>query len=405
MRRLPVLLGLAAAFLSPITSSAQATGPTLTLERALELAASRNPVVSAARRNLEATEGAIRQAEARQNPTLNASIEDFRRQTRTTTATLEVPLELGGKRAARITAAERAKDVAQAELANAQAQLRGNVIAAFFQLLVAQERTRIAGSSVELARRGADAASKRVAAGRVSPVEETRAAVDVANAQLEAAEATAELQGARQGLASALGDAQVQFGEVSATAWGMPTRGAVSELLAKLESAPALQVARLEAERRRALVDVERTRARPDVTLSVGARRDNELARTQAVVGVSLPLPFVNRNEGAIYEASRLADKATDDVEAVRLRLTAELQQAASRLAVARSSASTLQATVLPAALNVYQAATTGFEAGKFSFVEVLDAQRSLLAARARYLNSLSAAYQAAASIDRIVGE
>lgn len=405
MRNLALLLGLAAAFLSPIPSSAQAGAAALTLERALETAASRSPTLAAARRNLEATEGAIRQAGARQNPTLNASVEDFRRETRTTTATLDVPLELGGKRVARITAAEKARDVAQAELANAQAQVRANVVAAFFQVLVAQERTRLAASSVDLARRGADAAAKRVAAGRVSPVEETRAGVDVANAQLEAAEAAAELEGARHGLAAALGEAEPQFGEVSGGAMGVPVRAPVSQLLARLESAPALQAARLEVERRRALVEVESTRARPDLTLTVGAKRDNELGRTQAVVGLSVPLPTFNRNEGAVYEASRLAEKASDDFDAARLRLAADLQQAASRLLVARTSAATLQSAVLPAALNVYQAATMGFEAGKFSFVEVLDAQRSLLAARARYLNSLSAAYQAAASIDRIVGE
>ena len=53
---------------------------------------------------------------------------------------------------------------------------------------------------------------------------------------------------------------------------------------------------------------------------------------------------------------------------------------------------------------QAYDAASRGFEAGKFGFLEVLDAQRSLLQARSRYLNTLAAAYQAAAVIDRTVG-
>jgi cobalt-zinc-cadmium efflux system outer membrane protein len=405
MRTLPLLLGFAAAFLNPLASGAQAPAPVLTLPAALDLAASRSPAVSAARRSAEAAEGAIRQAGARRNPTLNASVEDFRRETRTTTATIELPLEPGGKRAARLLAAGRTRDVAQAELANAQAQARGAVIAGYFQVLVAQERLKIAASSVELARRGAEVAGKRVAAGKVSPVEETRAGVDLANARLEAAEAAAEFEAARQALASALGDLEPQFSEVATVATGVPARPGGAQLLARLDSAPALQAARMEIERRRALVEVERTRARPDVTLSLGARRDNELGRTQAVVGISVPLPLADRNEGAIYEATKLAERAGDELQAMRLRLASELQQASSRLAVARTSASTLQGTVVPAALNAYQAATTGFEAGKFSFIEVLDAQRTLLAVRSRYLTSLSAAYQAASSIDRILGE
>ena len=63
-----------------------------------------------------------------------------------------------------------------------------------------------------------------------------------------------------------------------------------------------------------------------------------------------------------------------------------------------------LRGTVLPAAQQAYDAATTGFEAGKFGFLDVIDAQRSLLQARARTLNTLVAAWQAATTIDRLLG-
>ena len=49
-------------------------------------------------------------------------------------------------------------------------------------------------------------------------------------------------------------------------------------------------------------------------------------------------------------------------------------------------------------------AATKGFEAGKFGFLDVIDAQRSLLQARARYLTALSTSHQAATAIDRLLG-
>ncbi|RYF36700.1 MAG: TolC family protein, partial [Comamonadaceae bacterium] len=100
---------------------------------------------------------------------------------------------------------------------------------------------------------------------------------------------------------------------------------------------------------------------------------------------------------------SRLEACCTSD--ATRVRLASEVQQASSRLTVTRTSLATLQNTVLPAAQSAYEAATKGFEAGKFGFIDVLDAQRALLAARSRYLNTLAAAYQAATAIDRIVGQ
>ncbi|MNN92101.1 Cobalt-zinc-cadmium resistance protein CzcC precursor [compost metagenome] len=59
---------------------------------------------------------------------------------------------------------------------------------------------------------------------------------------------------------------------------------------------------------------------------------------------------------------------------------------------------------MLPAAQRAYQAATQGFEAGKFSYLEVLDAQRTLFQARIRYLGVVANAWQAATTIDRILG-
>lgn len=404
MRELLWPLGLAAALLSPFTVRAQQTADTLTLEQALELATSRSFVVSAAQRELEAQDGSVRQAGAFRNPELAASVEDTRSATRTTTTTLSIPLELGGKRAARVKAAQRSHDLAQVELTNAKAQVRSSAIAAYFTVLAAQERSKLAGNSADLATSGVQAVSKRVAAGKVSPVDATRAQVDQANAQLELAEAQAELSTARHALANLWGDAEPRFVRVAGDINVIPERASLPELMGRLEEAPALLAARTEVERRKALVDVERSKATPDVTLSVGAKRDNELGRTQAIVGLSIPLPLFDRNQGAVHEASKRADKAEDEFQAARLRVLADLQTAAAQLSIARTSLQMLQSTVLPAAQQAYDSASKGFEAGKFGFLDVIDAQRSLLQARARYLSTLSNAYQAATAIDRLLG-
>lgn len=401
MRKLLLPLGLTAALLSPVPLWAQTT---LTLELALEQAISRSPAIAAAAKEVEAAGGAARQAGVWRNPELNTTVEDTRRESRTTTVTVDIPLELGGKRAARVTAAERAVSVASAELSNVRAEVRSSVVNAFFGALVAQERMKLAESSTNIAARAADAVAKRVAAGKVSPVEETRARVDFANAQLELTEAKSELQTARFILATVLGDSAPTFELVQGDPRSLPARPAFSELASQLENSPALLIGRMEAERRAALVGVEKSKAIPDVTLSVGGKRDASLGRNQAVVGFSIPLPLFDRNQGSILEASRRAEKAKDELQAARLRLLGELQIASNRLAVASTSLQTLEGTVLPAAQEAYEAASKGFDAGKFGFLEVIDAQRTLLQARSRYLSTLATAYQAAAAIDRITG-
>ena len=202
MRRLVLPLGLAATFLSPIllwvsTAWAQPAvtpatnqGPlndsgSLTLERALALAEARSFALAAAQREVEAAGGTVRQAGARPNPELGVSVEDTQVETRTSTLMLNLPLEIGDKRAARIAYAERGREVALAELVETRAEIRSQVISAFFQVLVAQERVRLAEASAEVARRGAGAATRRVEAGKISPVDETRAKVEQANAEPE----------------------------------------------------------------------------------------------------------------------------------------------------------------------------------------------------------------------------
>lgn len=401
MRKLLWPLGLAAFMLSPVPLAAQ---PTLTLDRALDQALRHSPAIAAAAKQVQAAEGAVLQAGAWRNPVFNATVEDTLRESRTTTATLDIPLELGGQRGARVAAAERAREVAAAELARIRAEFRSRVVEAYLAVLISQERMTLANQAVDLATRAAGAVERRVTAGKSSPVEATRAQVDRAHVQLEADEAAAALQHSRFALASLLGDAGPTFEQVSGDVAGAQSRPPLEELATQLDASPAMAVARLEVDRRRALAQVERTKAAPEVTLSLGSKRDNELGRTQAVIGVSIPLPLFDRNRGAVLEANRRADQAADELLDARRRLLVDLQDASSRLAVANAALQTLQTVVLPAAQQAHDAASRGFEAGKFGFLDVLDAQRSLLRARSRHLDTLAAAYRAVADIDRIAG-
>lgn len=136
MRKHVLPLGLAAILLCPffLTSAVAKPLAALTLKQAQDLAASKSLAISAAQREVDASDGAFRQAGAWRNPELNASVEDTQRATRTTTTTLAFPIELGGKRAARVSAADRARELARAELNDVRAQVRADVVGAFFSV-------------------------------------------------------------------------------------------------------------------------------------------------------------------------------------------------------------------------------------------------------------------------------
>ncbi len=378
----------------------------ITLQQAIDLAMQANTELGAARAEIEAVGATIRQAGARPNPELAFLLEDTRRQTRESTVQINQTIELGGKRASRITAATLAQDVATAELGIKTADLQANVITAFFDVLGAQERLALTTTSAELAQRGSDVAARRVVAGKVSPVEETRARVAASSVQLELNQARAELANARKRLAATWGNPAPRFERVQGDFTSLPAMPNDAELAERLAHAPELSRARIEVERRRALADVEQRRRTQDITVSLGAKKlgSESGGRTQAIFGVSVPLPLFDRNQGNVLEAARRTDKAQLELTAAEVRLNSEVAQASHRLEAARSNAELLQRDIVPGAQSAFDAATKGYEFGKFGFLDVLDAQRTLLQARSQYLTSVSDAYKAAADIDRLLG-
>ncbi|RFC37326.1 MAG: outer membrane protein, cobalt-zinc-cadmium efflux system [Candidatus Nitrotoga sp. LAW] len=377
----------------------------LTLKAALELAYGANATLSTARRELEAVAGSVLQAGLRPNPRVEALIEDPRPANRLTAVYVNQPLELGGKRPARIAAAERRHDVASAELHAMRAEIRAAVMVAFFDVLVAQERFLLTQGLVELSQRATTAASKRVTAGKVSPVEETKARVAEASVRVELSQAATNLKMARKRLTAIWGNATPRFERAEGQVETLPALPALKDLTARLANAPGLARAQLEVNRRQALVEVERSLRIPDVTLSLGGRRNAEIGLNQALLGVSLPIPIFNRNEGNILEALRRTDKARDELSGTEIRLNNEITQAFERLNVARQEIEVLQREILPGAQSAYDAASKGFIMGKFSFLEVLDAQRTLFQAKSQYLRALAEAHRSAAEIERVLGE
>ncbi|MDO9005684.1 MAG: TolC family protein [Aquabacterium sp.] len=385
-------------------SAASAPAPTvqpLTLAEAIRLALQFSPQIVANQQELAASDGTVIQAGARPNPEIQALIEDTRRESRTTTVQFSQPIELGGKRSARVSVAELGRAQTAVDVEGRRAQIRADVSDAFFGAVIAQERVQLAQASAELSGRAADAASKRVQAGKISPVDETRAKVAHAGVRVELRQAQGELRSARQRLSALLGPAAPR---AQVLAWQSNALPALLSPDTSLTDVPALRQARLEVDRRQAMVELERARRIPDMTLTLGAKRDQQVGRNQTVIGLSIPIPVLDTNRGNLLQALRLHDKAEADLQATRIRVETEWTQLSERQRSAQAEVQAMKEEVLPGAESAWQAATTGFELGKFSFLDALDAQRTLFQARAQYLRALNELYRTTADIDRLLG-
>ncbi len=131
------------------------------------------------------------------------------------------------------------------------------------------------------------------------------------------------------------------------------------------------------------------------------AARENGV--TAAVVGLTVPLPVFDRNQGNLAEALAREEKAREELNAVELKLASDIAQAREQLRSARAEAQTLQQDAIPGAREAYEAASRGFQLGKFSYLETLDAQRTLVGAQSQFLRALLDTYRAAAELERLL--
>lgn len=391
---------------SPQPSSAASAAmarPALTLDGAIDYALRNSPLLRAAQSEVEATRGSIEQAGVIPNPTLGVDQEDVQRAARVTTVQLSQTFELGGKRSARVELARQGREVALADMAGRAAEVRAAAIQTFFEALVAQERVKVAEESLAIAANGTAAAVRRVSAGKVSPTEETRARVAEANAKVELTQAQAERQSALRAL-SVLTGAPETGAVLDGRAETMPALPANTTLADRISGSPVLRRAQAEVQRAGAAFELERARGVPDVTVGVGARRAQEMGRSQPIFSFSIPLPVFDRNRGAQYEAARKRDAAVAAAEAEEQRFRLDVLQTIDQLQARTTEAQVLRQEVLPGAQSAYEAASRGFELGKFNFLEVLDAQRTWLQARTQYLNALAQGHRSAADLERRLG-
>ncbi len=375
-----------------------------TLSQAMSRALAANPGLQAAQYGAAATEGAVQQSQARPNPELAFTQEDTRSKTRSSTVQINQLIELGGKREARMRVAQSEQAVAHAEVADAQAALRFRLENAFNELLLAQQRVEFARKTHELATQAHDAAQKRVQAGKVPPLEATRAQVAAANAALELQQAQSMIVVAQQNLASLWGGKAAEVGEASGDFTSIGEPPSLEQIEERLDDAPTLVQARHALEQSRASSDLEYAKRLQDPTLSLGVKRASEVGRNQIVLGVSIPLPLFDRNAGNQLQALRKVDQAEQQLQEQRLQLHAQVFAARQQLLASNQQVSLLRSQIIPVAQSAYDVAVRGFTLGKFGFIDALDAQRTLFESQRQLLDQLMASHRARTEIDRLLG-
>lgn len=368
----------------------------LTLESAIRLALDSNPELRASRGRIDAAAGRAYQAKLWSNPELTLNAEDWpvsggdgfsdSKQTVGVAQTFPYP---GKKKLDRQIGASGVR-LSEAELSLARVELVRNVKAGFYQVLAAERLVEVAGELVKVAESSAATARKRVAAGAAADQEQLRAEIPLEQARTELTGFQRELVTARQTLALLLGRPQIAETPVS----GLLADTANLKLLEQgpeqwLPSHPS--VVAVKTGRDRAELELRRARLEPypDVRMGVSGGRIGETGESIIQLGFALPLPIIDRSKGKKQEAQANVRIAEAEQVAIEQRLLRAWAVASKRFRTAAEQVTNYHERILPKANEALRLVQTGFEQGKFGFIDLLDIQRTTAEARLAYQQKL----------------
>jgi cobalt-zinc-cadmium efflux system outer membrane protein len=395
-------------------TTAEIVEPTgiITLDQALSLALEHSPELKAFSLDVRAAEADRVQAGLSPNPVFGIQAGEVAGEGdrsgfdgAESSVKLSQRIEMGHKRDKRSNLASLEKELAEWNYKAKRLDVAREVKQAFVSVLAWQERLALAEEIVLIAEQAHDAVTQRVEAGRDSPIEQTKSAVALASARIEPQRARLALESAKKRLAGTWGAKVAGFDSVADEFDSTAPAPSSAELKDLIRHNPDVARWSAELEKSRAALELEKARAVSDITLSGGWQYFSETDESAAVFGVSIPLAVSNRNQGHIRRAMYLLAKAQESSKAAEIKILAALEEAARELASAYVDVTALRNEVLPGAQSSFDAVSEGYRDGKFDYLQVLDAQRTLFEAKGRYVESLAACHKAKADVERLIGQ
>jgi cobalt-zinc-cadmium efflux system outer membrane protein len=313
-------------------------------------------------------------------------------------------IQLGGKRRKRSSVRARETDVAEWKYEVARLGVIAETTAAFVAGLARQEDIRVADDQIRLAKDVLREVEAQVRAGAVSAAEVPRAELEISMQQVERGLLDLALRADFVRLATAWGAFEPTFSALSGDLRALSPIPHELELVARMTSSPELERWQAEVATRHAAIQLEDAGRIPDMTLGIGPRHFNASNDWALVVGLEMPIPIFDRNQGARRASRSQLSRSREQQRAAELRLRSVLARSYQGLASAYAEAMALRDEAIPIAERAYAATRRGHRQGALRLTEVLDSQRSLFALQTRLVGALAAYHLSRAKIEALIG-
>lgn len=321
------------------------------------------------------------------------------------TLTISNVIEMGGKREARVETVNRRIDILDAEQRVTELDLIAETTFRFIVAAAAQQQLNVQIEATELALQTRNLLQPLVDAGQAPQLEIVRAEAAIQRAQIGQRNSAASLQSAKIRLSTMWGNQVPEFTTLNANFFEIGTAGSLNSLLLRLETNPNIAIYADKARFQEARIREAQSRQFANFQWSAGLRHLRGLNDTGFIFSMSIPLNMEERSAGALRSARSSLQEISVRREGGLNTMRGELYALHEQLTQAISEAQILQDEVLPLLTELIGQTQQAYQAGLYSYIELISTQQEYLDAEFALINSLSNVHTLRAEIERLSGE
>lgn len=384
---------------------------TLTMSEAIQLALLQNPELQSFSIEIRAREARTLQESFAPNPEIEFEIENFGGSGELSgfkgseyTLSVGQLIELAGKRDKRTRAAAYQSDISAWDYEAKKLDVLTETVKQYLQLIGDQEQIVLNEELVTVSEKLYEAVNRLVQGGKISPAEISRTQILLSTAKLELNRSKRNLEADRYRLSSLWGETSPGFKSVRGTLDNVLVIPPVDSLKKFLSENPDIVRWATEIKMRQSIESLEEAKQIPDPTIQAGYRHLSEPNINAFVANLSIPIPIFDNNKGAVQEAYNRRKQAEEQRRQTEITLNTYLIALYQNLLVLNTDIDNSNKTIIPEAEEAYQIINDGYLSGKFSFLDVLESQKTLYEARKNLITSLIEYNIRVAEMERLIG-
>jgi len=374
----------------------------INLKQVIQRAIDNHPNIGASEYYLEASEKQLQQSKKIDNPTLSIEREDFGLSSPEQAKTrlgISIPINWVERRARTATANVEIKS-SRSKLQSAKAQLIKDVSHQFITTLGKQEQQKLIREEVSIANSVLEIVKGRAQAGRISPVEETKAALTLNQAILQEQDINVALNRSKLKLKELL---SINFENGMVLINDLSILTSLPELNILFQQIPrslAYQRWAIEAEKQGTMIQHTQAEQWPEISFSAGVTQFESDGKQAMDFSMDIEIPMFDRNISQVdaEKANLLAIKTEQKSLAIQLRQS--IIETYFNWQAALNKLNTLKKQIIPQAQEIFDSVQDSYTLGKLTYLDVLDAERSLVAARKQYIESTVDYHHAKTTMD-----